>query len=529
MSEIITASAVRFNALPTAHDGYTLLYEDNRVCQSDVKLSELVGDMSAYLTEEKANTLYQGKGDYLSASTSANFYPMTGNPSGFLTTETDWTDTIKAASANAVNITSAWVSANYYNIEEINDFLDEKYDTSSFAAVSGTFLTAHQDLSNYYTKSETSSKNELNLAFDIKQDKGNYYSASNPSGFITGVDLSNYYTKNKTSGATELSVEFSKYMEIPIGLSVNKQYGYTTTGWSEIAAGGANYSAGTDLVINNNIIGVNTYNCNVNSSNYAFVEGYQNSAMGQYSHAEGNTTYASGNYSHAEGQLASAGGRASHAEGIVTYAKQDGAHAEGWATSAMHQCSHAEGSATKADWCAHAEGHACTAFAEASHAEGYQTSAQARYSHSEGYQTSAYGDASHAEGSYTTARAGNSHAEGISTLASGSYSHAEGNQTTAKGNGSHVEGGNTIAGTDYMHVGGKFNYTSSNAAFVIGNGTGNARSDAFIVDWNGKASATTLATSGIADLEAKIKELENIISSYSGFWVLTNQPSQNNG
>lgn len=139
MSEIITASAVRFNALPTAHDGYTLLYENNRVCQSDVKLSELVGDMSAYLTEEKANTLYQGKGDYLSASTSANFYPMTGNPSGFLTSEKDWTDTIKAASANAVNTTSAYVSANYYNIEEINDFLDEKYDTSSFAAVSGTF------------------------------------------------------------------------------------------------------------------------------------------------------------------------------------------------------------------------------------------------------------------------------------------------------------------------------------------------------------------------------------------------------
>ena len=128
MSEIITASAVRFNALPNAHDGYTLLYEDNRVCQSDVKLSELVGDMSAYLTEEKANTLYQGKGDYLSASTSANFYPMIGNPSGFLTTEKDWTDTIKAASANAVNTTSACVSANYYNIEEINDFLDEKYD-----------------------------------------------------------------------------------------------------------------------------------------------------------------------------------------------------------------------------------------------------------------------------------------------------------------------------------------------------------------------------------------------------------------
>ena len=48
------------------------------------------------------------------------------------------------------------------------------------------------------------------------------------------------------------------------------------------------------------------------------------------------------------------------------------------------------------------------------------------------------------------------------------------------------------------------------------------RSNAMIVSANGVVSATRFATSGIADLEAKIKELENIIETYSAKWVLTN-------
>lgn len=48
------------------------------------------------------------------------------------------------------------------------------------------------------------------------------------------------------------------------------------------------------------------------------------------------------------------------------------------------------------------------------------------------------------------------------------------------------------------------------------------RSNAMIVSADGTVSATRLATSGIADLEAKIKELENIIETYSAKWVLTN-------
>ena len=43
--------------------------------------------------------------------------------------------------------------------------LEEKLDTTAFSTVSGDFLTAHQSLNDYYTKDETSGKEELAQAF----------------------------------------------------------------------------------------------------------------------------------------------------------------------------------------------------------------------------------------------------------------------------------------------------------------------------------------------------------------------------
>lgn len=43
----------------------------------------------------------------LNKSESANYYPMTGNPSGFISTETDWTNTIREASSYAYNQATA--------------------------------------------------------------------------------------------------------------------------------------------------------------------------------------------------------------------------------------------------------------------------------------------------------------------------------------------------------------------------------------------------------------------------------------
>ena len=238
MSEIVNASAVRFDDLPPTGDGYTLLSINGKVHKSDKLLSEMVQSAVDKQVEDKLDTTAFStvSGNFLTAhqKISANewnsCYETVSANSGIWGTQHDWITEIKDASANAFNEASAWVEEQNY--------------------ITGV------DLSNYYTKNETSSKNELNLAFDTKQDKGDYYSASNPSGFLTAhqsledyakkewiekryynvdeinnfldekydtssfaavsgtfltahQDLSNFYTKDETSGSQQLADTFN--------------------------------------------------------------------------------------------------------------------------------------------------------------------------------------------------------------------------------------------------------------------------------------------------------------------------------
>lgn len=175
--------------------------------------------------------------------------------SGLWGSEYDWTDEINAASANAVNVTKDWVeeqgyltahqqiSADEWNgtydtvlnnsakwstesdwTEVIEDASANAYNSAINWVEKQGYLTAHQSLDEYATI------NYVDSGLELKQDKGNYYSASNPSGFITGVDLSNYYTKDETSGANQLNTKFetvdeniSNLYEITNTLSSTKQ------------------------------------------------------------------------------------------------------------------------------------------------------------------------------------------------------------------------------------------------------------------------------------------------------------------
>lgn len=122
-------SAVPFDKLPPTGDGYTVLYDNNQVCRSDKKLSELVGARtSSFLTKEEGDSLYQEKGDYL-----------------------------------------------------VEDDITGKLDKEQYANDSATFLTAHQNLDEYATMEWVEEQN-----------------------YITGVDLTNYYTKSATSGKEEI-------------------------------------------------------------------------------------------------------------------------------------------------------------------------------------------------------------------------------------------------------------------------------------------------------------------------------------
>jgi hypothetical protein len=210
------------------------------------------------------------------------------------------------------------------------------------------------------------------------------------------------------------------------------------------------------------------------SENNSIVFGIKSSAFGKNNIAVGEGVLVSGQYSQAFGYGSKALESECHAEGHCTVAKRGG-HAEGCQTSAFGSHSHAEGFESFTDSYYNNGGWDA-------HAEGWRTSA-INHAHSEGYETIASANESrgitHAEGYKTSAFItvtypfAAAHSEGNSTIASGLDSHAEGRGTSAIGNCSHSEGCGTIAGSESMHAGGKYNKTSSDALFVIGNGTNN--------------------------------------------------------
>ena len=165
---------------------------------------------------------------------------------------------------------------------------------------------------------------------------------------------------------------------------------------------------------------------------------------------------ATGQWAIAEGSGTIAKGRASHAEGAMTQALNDGTHTEGYQTKATGYWSHAEGEMTTvSSYASHAEGSYCTL-----------PDGTKRYGTASGYASHVEGGGCHTTGSCT-------HAEGLATTASGAQSHVEGRYTIAAGAAQHVEGVANIedAESNYIHI--------------AGNGTFDARSNAYALDWDG--------------------------------------------
>jgi len=121
-----------------------------------------------------------------------------------------------SATINEVNTTYQTHSASYLTAHQD---ISNKLDTTAFSTVSGDFLTAAPanmattgDIAELaQTVSETY---QTKGDYLVRSDSANFYPANNPSGFITGVNLSNYYTKDETSGKEELSNAFAN---IPVG------------------------------------------------------------------------------------------------------------------------------------------------------------------------------------------------------------------------------------------------------------------------------------------------------------------------
>ena len=80
-------------------------------------------------------------------ATSGNYYPMTGNPSGFLTAHQDISDKLDTTAFSTVSgdfITA--IPDNYATKDYVSSSVSSKLDSTAFSTVSSTFLTAHQSL-----------------------------------------------------------------------------------------------------------------------------------------------------------------------------------------------------------------------------------------------------------------------------------------------------------------------------------------------------------------------------------------------
>ena len=110
---------------------------------------------------------------------------------------------------------TAWQNGQYStDLQTIEGQISNKLDTSSFSTVSGDFLTAAP--SNMATTGDVaelaqtiSEQYQVKGDYLVRSDSANFYPSNNPSGFITGMNLSNYYTKNETSGKEELANAFA--------------------------------------------------------------------------------------------------------------------------------------------------------------------------------------------------------------------------------------------------------------------------------------------------------------------------------
>lgn len=430
----------------------------------------------------------------------------------------------------------------YYTKIEVNNLVESaKTDVedeiptvptnvSAFANDAG-YLTEHQSLSNYYTKSETSGKTEIDNALNLKADKSEIPTVpTNVSAFVNDVgyltehqSLSAYSTTDEVNSAITEAVSgkaSQSDLESVSGnvktlsssavtgvrmttVSAQKQVnleqaklggGYSSVGVIYVVGSGLTFdSTYKKIAVDSSVIAqksdLSNYSTTdeVNSAITEATSGLQETLVAGSgitiegnvisSTASGGATYTAGRGIDITSDVISFNLPISGGTGVNSVIENDSGNV------ASSLCTHAEGSGTTAsEICAHAEGHNTNASGQYSHAEGDYTKAKGLYSHAEGNNTTASGLCAHAEGSLTRASGtyahaeGNitkangesSHAEGYNTNASGKYSHAEGNSTTASSDSSHAEGQNTIASGNTAHAEGNHTTAGGNAAHAEG-------------------------------------------------------------
>ncbi len=205
-------------------------------------------DMTNYLTTSVASTAYQPIGDYATTSDISDMATQTWvGQQGFYTkasgdndyapkTITATVNTLTAASAGWNEVTSkldsSVASTTYQTKEDMNGYLT-KSEASTTYQPTGNYLVAN-DITGKLDKSiySNASGNWENTYNTVKQ-----YSAAG-TWLTAHQSLTNYYTKSETSGAGELSTEFAKYVTSSTVTTQDTDYVMTTTGWKELTLPG---------------------------------------------------------------------------------------------------------------------------------------------------------------------------------------------------------------------------------------------------------------------------------------------------
>ena len=198
----------------------------------------LIPDTSNFITNVSAEETYQPAGDYLSSNALEGY--ATENwvtAQGYLTGVDLSNFYTKDETSGAEQLAEA-----FSNIPggdtEVNELVrsnsgtwngvTNKLDTTAFSDVSGSFLTAHQDLSNYYTKDETSGKEELAQAFadiPVGDPEVNAY-VTNNSAAIDGTVNAVQTNSGVWNDITAYQSNSGSYLTAHQSLE-----GYATTAW----------------------------------------------------------------------------------------------------------------------------------------------------------------------------------------------------------------------------------------------------------------------------------------------------------
>ena len=198
--------------------------------QNDVSgISSYVSGLTGEYLEKSASSMFAPSGNYMSASESSSFYPMTGNPSGFLT-GVDLSDYATTAYVDSSVSGKMDATASGY-LQPSGDYA---YNSSLSSYLYASASSLFQSAGNYQTAGDYAYNSSVSAKLDASA-SSEFYLTSNPSGFITGVDLTNYattaYVDSSVSSKLDSSASSSFYtVDNPSGFITGVDLdGYATT------------------------------------------------------------------------------------------------------------------------------------------------------------------------------------------------------------------------------------------------------------------------------------------------------------